>query len=576
MKKLLIIILFSLFHTSANAAILVFSSNGIYTTKPTLAAAASSSDCVGKKVVVSGSTYALNTDLSWPTDRYLAFENGGKIKPNSHTFTYSGDMSGWPIAQVFDMSADGSVLLPKTAYGYPDYFLNNTAPGTTDMTVGVTAAINALPSGSVLRFTPNAYKVSSTSGDIFTITKNISVAGTRNGTTIIAYVSNPTNAIFKVSVTSNNGYLDVRHQTFSGLAMFFAGPTLGSSSIYATMREEGNLPHHEFTVENCQLQGVNAAAITFDGAFAFSDIRYNELENGVNFINKCADGQRIRDNSISGTMNTPGIMMDATYGSYTHIIEGNVIANKNGAIRIINGSQVKITKNQIEQFYFENASPYNAMITVGEGTGNPDYCVGGGTPPACVGGSLIPYDFQSFGVVIEDNNIGGGSNVATDIAVLNATATSIDKNVFPGITTSSFINFAGVVSSGNFIGDKNLFGGVPVNGQIYNGTGSFNYGAIYGSNALTFSNGWGATANMTYMLRADRTLIFTGGFTGGTTTTSTLIAVLPSDIRPTATRYISVGTSTGAGTLSVDSSGNVRVISLPSADAYLDGVTLKL
>src|SRR3990172_2462699 len=545
------------------AAILVQGANGTYAVKTTLAAAAVAPDAAGKTVVVTSALSAVQSNISsatlhaWPADRTLRVAPGGSIG-NTTTFRYTGDTSQWQLQQVF--AGTGAVTLGATSDGYPDYFQTNTTPGTTDMTAGVTKAIAALPSGSVLRFRPTTYKVSSTGTDIFTISKNISLAGTRNATTIVGYVTDTANNIFNFSVTSNNGNGDVRGQSVTGIGAYFAGSTLGASSVYVEGVGTGVLPQFEFTVSDCSLQGVWAHAVVFHSTAAFSNIVGNTLENGVGFLHKCADGQRVLYNNIFGSMQT-GIVFDIEFGSYSHLVQGNVITTKKGQIRILNGSQIKIVYNQFEQYpgYGVNDSPYAAQITVGEA---------GGTNGA---------DYQSVGVTIEDNNIGGGSNVAHGIMVLNCSLASIDKNIFPGVTTSTFVNFAtGAYSSNNYLGDKNLFGGVPADGEVFSSASSLNYGVAYSATGITFVNGWSATATMTYVLKEDGTVSFRGAFVSGTATTGTVIATLPVGLRPTAARYLTVGTGGVPGSIRVDTNGEVVVLTLAAAAAYLDGITMRL
>ena len=62
-------------------AILVFSPNGTYVTKPTLEAARTSADCAGKTVVVTTALTAAQSAITaaWPADRALRVEKGGSI-----------------------------------------------------------------------------------------------------------------------------------------------------------------------------------------------------------------------------------------------------------------------------------------------------------------------------------------------------------------------------------------------------------------------------------------------------------------------------------------------------------------
>lgn len=58
-------------------AILIQNKDGRHTTKTTLAIVSTTNDCAGKKIVVTGNETV--TNLTWPADRGLAIEPGGKI-----------------------------------------------------------------------------------------------------------------------------------------------------------------------------------------------------------------------------------------------------------------------------------------------------------------------------------------------------------------------------------------------------------------------------------------------------------------------------------------------------------------
>ncbi|MFZ4856122.1 MAG: right-handed parallel beta-helix repeat-containing protein [Desulfuromonadaceae bacterium] len=68
-------------------AILVYSPDGKYVTKPTLLACATDLDCKGKRVVVTTPlTLAQSTVTSWPDDRTLDFTLGGRLHVDTQVF----------------------------------------------------------------------------------------------------------------------------------------------------------------------------------------------------------------------------------------------------------------------------------------------------------------------------------------------------------------------------------------------------------------------------------------------------------------------------------------------------------
>ncbi|KAB0668930.1 hypothetical protein F6V30_13920 [Oryzomonas sagensis] len=98
----------------ANSSVTVLRPNGINTTKPDLATAATSADCAGKTVVVTSPLSAVQSNISsatvhgWPSDRTLEFRDGGSIG-NTTKFVYSGDTSQWPTRQLF--TGSGTVVI---------------------------------------------------------------------------------------------------------------------------------------------------------------------------------------------------------------------------------------------------------------------------------------------------------------------------------------------------------------------------------------------------------------------------------------------------------------------------------
>jgi hypothetical protein len=103
----------------APAAVLVYSSNGTYVVKTTLAAAAVAADAGGKRVVFT-SNQTLTANLNWPTDRELAPENGAKINHGAYTVTYAGSRARWPMSRIFN--GTGAVTLSGVGKSHSIWF----------------------------------------------------------------------------------------------------------------------------------------------------------------------------------------------------------------------------------------------------------------------------------------------------------------------------------------------------------------------------------------------------------------------------------------------------------------------
>jgi hypothetical protein len=101
-------------------------------------------------------TLIINTDVTQtqanviPSTLQLFFLREGKVTLGAFNLTINGPMSG-PNSQRFDDSGAGSVSfgLGSVKEVYPEWWGNNTTPGTTDMNAEIQSAINAVTSGGV-------------------------------------------------------------------------------------------------------------------------------------------------------------------------------------------------------------------------------------------------------------------------------------------------------------------------------------------------------------------------------------------------------------------------------------------
>lgn len=91
MKKFLLLLVALFISNTAQAAILVMSQNGTYTTKTTLEAARTAADTAGKTVVVTSALTQAQSNITaaWPSDRALEIKQGGSVNPTT-AFTADG------------------------------------------------------------------------------------------------------------------------------------------------------------------------------------------------------------------------------------------------------------------------------------------------------------------------------------------------------------------------------------------------------------------------------------------------------------------------------------------------------
>lgn len=161
MRCFFIIFLVCFLSAQSYAEVLIFNPDGTYSRIIDLATAASEVQIAGKTVIVT-SPQIIATELNWPIDRELRFENGGYV-----TFTGKGKLTGLKEAR-------------------PEWFGVNTIPGTTNMTSAVRAACAAALKGEVI-FSQH-YKVD-TSGAPIAISIHQKLKGTSRSAAVISNTS---------------------------------------------------------------------------------------------------------------------------------------------------------------------------------------------------------------------------------------------------------------------------------------------------------------------------------------------------------------------------------------------------
>jgi hypothetical protein len=175
MMKYFITLVLTLLAVNANAAILVFSPNGTYTTKTTLSQAATAADTAGRTVVVT-TPQVVTTPIVWPKDRELKFERGGVV-----TFSGAGALTGLPTSNPMWFGAKNdmtSATATTTAF-------NKAALASDDMFVPVgTYLLN----GAVNMSRPNQ-SIRGENRDTTVLVADAAFAGaTRNGATVKALI----------------------------------------------------------------------------------------------------------------------------------------------------------------------------------------------------------------------------------------------------------------------------------------------------------------------------------------------------------------------------------------------------
>jgi hypothetical protein len=295
--------------------------------------------------------------------------------------------------------------------------------GVADDTAAIQKAMDECQLGNTLYFPPGTYKVTpATSTFCLNLSRNINLQGSQGGKSLIrADSTTATCSILRVAITDNGGFGDVRNQRIDGLTAYFT-----TTGKHALLIDPGTVGPIGMNIFNNQFGGGSAGkAIYFNAVSQFSSVFFNQIEGGIEFAGASGDGQRICFNSIFG--DNIGIVFNTGAGTYSHVIMGNSITCRDGAIFIPYSAQVKICYNQMEQSGV-NAFAYQSLLTIEDG----------------------------FGIDVIGNNFGGGFNVLQNVTVVGATATVFTDNVF--FRSAGFdINF--VAASNNNVVNYNRFTG---------------------------------------------------------------------------------------------------------------------
>jgi hypothetical protein len=283
---------------NATAAILVLSPNGVYTTKTTLAAAATAADAAGKTVLVT-SPQIITTAIPWPTDRVLKFTKGGYI-----TFSSSGSLTGLSESE-------------------PEHFGGDATYSAAVNTTAMNLAINALRSGGVFTVPQgNTY-------DVNTIYLKSNITFLLNGT-----LRNVTDVSLAIPDSAN---------IYSGSA--YNGNLSAYSTLYlkslvnVTIKGNGKIvtPRYEgvyvwgsdyVNISGIIIEGSSSNALAFHGIFAYSTGTNTNLSISDTEIRNIGRTKLVYSDAVLGC----GIMV----AGYHYVFESNNYIHDIGASGIYN------------------------------------------------------------------------------------------------------------------------------------------------------------------------------------------------------------------------------------------------
>jgi hypothetical protein len=238
------------------------------------------------------------------------------------------------------------------------------------------------------------------------------------------------------------------------------------------------------------------------------------------------------------------ITLDLPLGVYNTKIKDNTIVNRDGAVHILNGDAVRITNNQIElgQGQGDSESPVSAMIWV-EGV-----------------------DRICNNIVIEENNLGGGTSLDHLIYIDNAYKAVITKNQMISVNVAELYLTANSKYC-NFRPDNTVLGSVsnPRTRTLFKANvvdlGVGNMGTLKSKSRLSLQNGWDTVENC-YFKDEYGYIHFIAGFSAGTPAANTVICTLPVGDRPLNWANVVCVSDAGIGVITTQTDGVIKVFSI--------------
>ena len=367
-------------------AILVFSPNGTYVTKPTLEATRTSADCAGKTVVVTSALTAAQSNITaaWPADRALEVKMGGSIG-NTVAFTINGSFSA-ALSKVFSgtgLVTFGAVTIKEV---YPQWW-GAKGDGVADDTVAIRSLLSSLNGSTSLinlqvHFTSGTYKISSTvdipfGTKIYGDNATINVAfdgvgftvanGLTNGiaatvsATLAPGVSSSESSTTKVTVVDASGYavgdcVSVTGTNGQQFVAYIADITSGVITLSDYLLYTLTSPTlYKLVDANISIIGINA----YHGVAVVSSSSYVLVINGRGVtVKDCTFGESVFKSTRAITVSGPFAAMHnnkfnnvslaiQAYDANRISIKDNTVTNAGTAFRLIYCDNCEVVGNYI-------------------------------------------------------------------------------------------------------------------------------------------------------------------------------------------------------------------------------------
>ena len=409
--------------------------------------------------------------------------------------------------------------------------------GVADDTAAIQAALDSAGLAAVY-FPPGTYKVTGSGAACLTLTKNKLLFGDGRTSTIRADSAGANTSLLKIAITDNGGFADVRNWSIKNLYMFHNGG--GKHGLHF----EGGLSLATCQIDNCSITSGTSA--TGYSLYVYNQLAHSKISNCTldYAYMKCFDANVIEKCTMFGSR--CAITFDCDLGVRNNSVLNNTLVNRDGAVWIVNGDNIRIENNQIELAQgltpSTNQSAASAMVWI-QGVARTVY-----------------------NTVIRANNFGGGTNLDHLIYIDNGQRTVIKENNFISVNVAELYLTANA--------KYNIFGACnATTGSISNprtrtlfkantvDLGEGNIGVLQASSTLNLQNGWFGPS---YYKDEFGVIYFTGSFNGGTSAASTVIGTLPPGFRPFEWRTNGVSSGAGFGLIVISSAGTITITSIAS------------
>lgn len=417
-------------------------------------------------------------------------------------------------------TTSGSTAPSATSNAEPS-ILDWGARGNNDPTDGerIQRALDEAPLGGNLHFPPGDFRTRQP----LRLRQHLNLIGA--GGTRLSGEFDPKSEVALLDVNVEDpGNRDNRNQRIQGLRLSLVS---GNGDGLAFRNRAPNIANIGLIIENNLISGTKSGyAIRLEGIGTHHlTVRNNQLIGGVYIAS--ADGVIVEECLIWG--DKPGVTLDLIPGAFQTRIIRNAIVTRDGALRVLNGSQVYFEHNQVEQPPRQNRSPEGAHV------------------------AIVPSRYGSRHIRIRSNNFGGGDNARLGIhAAGDCQDLLIDDNVFNLNASGVDVSLSDPAVAWTRVGPNNsarrqgvvprrnsLGGGLSVSDR---GTGSF--GVKRGAGTMAPTAGWRPDTDFRFWKTLDGIVHFEGDWTAGPATVGR-IATLPSGFRPGTTARVMLIGATG-------------------------------